>query len=340
MNWKFFGYGVIVCCCLAICFKYFYHPKNEVKSEIVQDDFLEDKEEKISEYVSTSYGRMSENYRSYFFGTMVIEDKGVYLTGTQENIDSFKVLLEYIDVPPVEYIIDVLLLSIDTSETMQSGLGLLIDTLSNLDDNLNLSLAQTGNLTMQVGISQIVASLDKSTAKISIEGRSQIAVMEKHPALIKSGERRAIISDTQTDGVSIRSSYNYQDIGLMLSVGILSSSKDDVTLSIKQQADNVTGYSLISGDAIPVISQRQLQTAVRINLGETIILGGLTQENILQRNFEFPLLSKLPVIGNIFKNTSSEKVKSDLIIILSPVVPRVERKARLDKTYADYLKIK
>ncbi|MEL6822381.1 MAG: hypothetical protein AAFP70_11510, partial [Calditrichota bacterium] len=57
---------------------------------------------------------------------------------------------------------------------------------------------------------------------------------------------------------------------------------------------------------------------VRLRDGETIVLGGLIQEIDSESVKRIPLLGRIPLIGKLFSNTSRTKVKSELIIYVTP----------------------
>lgn len=338
MKWRYFSYGVILCACLAFFYRFFWgsplvQAQTEQKTEKVSDV------ENISEFVPLAYGSLSSEFYKQFPGSFVISSGGVLLTGSRKAIDDFKTLILQVDKPPIEYVVDVLLLSVDVSDSSKSGLSILLDTLADRETGITVNISDTGKVFLSSDVSEVLAVLEDLHTKVKIEGRSQLSVMDGSPAQIKSGERRAIITDTQTDGVSVRSSYQYEDIGLQLKVEILPGSDDDFArLKVIQSADNVVAYSYISGDQIPVIGQRRLDTSVSLALGETVVLGGLTQDLLSSRVGGVPFLRSLPFFGGLFRHNVEEKTKSELIVVMRPIVSRADRASVARKAYSQYLR--
>jgi general secretion pathway protein D len=86
---------------------------------------------------------------------------------------------------------------------------------------------------------------------------------------------------------------------------------------------------------IPVIQVREIETMLKINNGETAVIGGLMQDQINKENRGVPILSSIPFLGALFSFTDEEYVKSELVIFIRPVVMQ---DASLDGDLADYKK--
>ncbi len=86
---------------------------------------------------------------------------------------------------------------------------------------------------------------------------------------------------------------------------------------------------------IPVIQVREIESMLRINDGETAVMGGLMQDQINKENRGIPILSSIPLLGALFSYTEEEFVKSELVIFIRPVVMD---HASLDGDLADYKK--
>jgi general secretion pathway protein D len=338
MKWKYFGIGIIVSCLLAFAAHFFQKKPDSKKTSVVA---AVPKEKDLVEFVPLKYGLLPPKAQEQFIGKAVFVNDGVILRGQKKDIEDFKLVLSSVDTPPQEYLVDVLLLSIDTSDTTKTGLSILIDTLQKQDNQLILTLDPTGSASIRGSVAQILATLESGTSKVKIEGRTQLSVLSGGEAsTITSGDRRAVIDQTSTNGLTTQTSYKYVDIGLRLTVDILpGSTAHAAALKIEQSADNVLGFSLIGKDEIPIISQRSLKTSVRVDVGETVVLGGLSQENITKRVSGLPFLRDIPFIRRIFTSVATEKTKSDLVVVLQPMVSRVNRKVFADKKYVDYRKL-
>ena len=69
---------------------------------------------------------------------------------------------------------------------------------------------------------------------------------------------------------------------------------------------------------IPAIDTKRIKTQVRVNNGETLVLGGIFDGDESSTVSKVPLLGDIPVLGNLFKTTTKENSKTELIIFLTP----------------------
>ena len=86
---------------------------------------------------------------------------------------------------------------------------------------------------------------------------------------------------------------------------------------------------------IPVIQVREIESILKINNGDTAVIGGLMQDQINKRTTGIPILSSIPLIGGLFSYRDDEYVKSELVIFIRPVVMK---NASLDGDLKDYRK--
>jgi type II secretory pathway component GspD/PulD (secretin) len=96
-----------------------------------------------------------------------------------------------------------------------------------------------------------------------------------------------------------------------------------VTLDIAPQVsalDPSSGVPISSNVIAPVFTVRQAQSRVAIKNGETIVIGGLMQDQNTQVINKVPLLGDIPYLGMLFKDTTNTKVKTELLIFLTPHV--------------------
>jgi len=339
MKWKYFGYGIFVCCIVALAARQYQNKSDgkKIASEISTTS-KKPKEEVV--FVPLKYAAISKGVQEQFIGKAVLVNEGIILRGTKENIDDFKTVLELADTSPQEYLIDVLLLSVDTTDTNKTGMSILIDTLRKQDSQLVFTIDPNGSLLIRNSVAEILATIENGKSKVKVQGRSQLSVLAGDSSTINSGERRAVIDQTTQASGQVSTSYKYVDIGLSLTVDILPGSTDKAAaLRIQQSSDSVVGFSTIARDEIPIISQRNLKTSVRVDVGETVVLGGLTQENVQKTISGVPFLSSLPFLGKLFSSSSFNKSKSDLIIVLQPVINRFDRSVSTKKEYLNYRKL-
>jgi type II secretory pathway component GspD/PulD (secretin) len=107
---------------------------------------------------------------------------------------------------------------------------------------------------------------------------------------------------------------------LRLEVVPLINSEKEVTLDILQKLDSRGADVTISGNPIPTIATRYIKTTVSAPNCSTIALGGLITDGLTQNKDGLPILSKIPVVGALFRNTRKDKSRRELVILMRPEV--------------------
>ncbi len=167
----------------------------------------------------------------------------------------------------------------------------------------------------------------ESTSRFKIVSRPVIYTQNNKGAVISSGQRIAVPSSTLTslntgtsDQASVTSNIDYTDVELKLEVVPQINSDREVTLKIKQTNDSVVGNRVISGNSIPTIATQFVDTTVSVPNRGTIVLGGLISEDSTNNVTGIPILKDIPILGYLFKGTNKDKNRTELIIMIQPVV--------------------
>ncbi len=179
------------------------------------------------------------------------------------------------------------------------------------------------------GLSAIVHALD-STGNFRVISRPMVFTTNNKKAIIASGTEIPVPTNTisspttsgiiPTGGIAQQSNIEFKKVALQLEVVPLINSEKEVSLDILQKLDSVAGTTTVSGNAIPNIATRYIRTTVSAQSGSTIVLGGLITDNKQDNRTGLPILSRLPVVGALFRNTSKTKTRSELIILMRPEV--------------------
>lgn len=119
-----------------------------------------------------------------------------------------------------------------------------------------------------------------------------------------------------------------EDLGIKVSLTPFISPEGYVTLNIKPNYSTVAGQVMAASEAegnsdlvATLLSRRDLDLKnVRIKDGETLVIGGLIQESEQKTVHKIPVLGDLPVVGSIFRSTSTSKEKTELVIMITPQI--------------------
>ena len=94
---------------------------------------------------------------------------------------------------------------------------------------------------------------------------------------------------------------------------------DSIRLDIEQEVSSLFGPITESASEI-ITNKREIQTKVMGEDRQTVVLGGLIDEDIQEVERKVPGLGDIPVFGNLFKSTSKSKVKRNLVVFLKPTI--------------------
>jgi general secretion pathway protein D len=108
------------------------------------------------------------------------------------------------------------------------------------------------------------------------------------------------------------------EVGIKLKVTPQINEGNAVKLTIEQEVSGRNGD--IEGN--PIIAKREIKTTVLADNGATVVLGGLIDEDVQQSESKVPLLGDIPVLGALFRSTSSSKRKRNLMIFIKPTIMR------------------
>ena len=112
-----------------------------------------------------------------------------------------------------------------------------------------------------------------------------------------------------------------EDVGIELTVTPHVYDNKEVRMEVAQNISNVLDSTVGSSTFADVVtSKRSIETTVLASSGETIVLGGLIQDNANRSENRVPVLGSIPVLGNLFKSRSKRQVKTNLVVFIRPTV--------------------
>ena len=110
-----------------------------------------------------------------------------------------------------------------------------------------------------------------------------------------------------------------RNIGISLTVTPRLNGTNQITLSVDASVEALLASSEVSSDA-PRSTTRSVSTQVTVTDGDTVILGGLIAENMIENIKYVPFLSGLPIVGRLFQSRSVESEQRELLIFITPNV--------------------
>lgn len=165
-------------------------------------------------------------------------------------------------------------------------------------------------------------------SKINVISSPTLMVLDNRAATIRVGDRVPIRTSetTNTSGVIddpidpsalVTSTIQYQDTGVLLEVKPRINAGGMISLEITQEVNDVKPTTT-SGIDSPTITQRRINTNVAVQSGETLVLGGLIQENNSRTSEGLPYLRNIPFLGWAFGSQGKQIQRTELVVLITP----------------------
>lgn len=116
---------------------------------------------------------------------------------------------------------------------------------------------------------------------------------------------------------------NREDVGIKLQVTPHINEGDSLVLDIEQEISSVLGDTQNSPNG-PTTSKREIKTQILAGDGQTVVLGGLIQDQVNKGDQRVPVLGSIPVLGHLFRSQSASKRKTNLLIFLKSTIIRTD----------------
>lgn len=166
------------------------------------------------------------------------------------------------------------------------------------------------------------AFLAAELSAIASEGRGEVVSQpkiitgDKQEAEIKTGEEIPFI-ESSANG---RSTVKFREAVLSLKVTPSITPDNRLILDLLIKQDSRSGDVVFGEDSseVPIILKNEIRTQVLVDNGKTIVLGGIFRESELEQETKVPLLGDIPFLGRLFKRTSSDSQKNELLIFITP----------------------
>lgn len=160
-----------------------------------------------------------------------------------------------------------------------------------------------------------------TAGKTEVLSRPSILARSSQPATITVGQSVPLITNVRYDNFgNAINSVNYEDIGIILRVTPFISGDGMVEMIVAPEISSLTDQTVAisTGVSVPVIAKRSADTVVVTPNGQTVIIGGLMQNNKTGSDSKIPFLGDIPLLGNLFKRQAKSNSKTELMIFLTP----------------------
>jgi len=266
------------------------------------------------------------------------------VSGPAENISRFEAFISYIDKEVPVVLIEVMILEVSRSATVETGIKAGIGdkpvtTTGSVYPSADINLgAQTinniinhfdgfGSLNIGKVVPNFYLSLKalETNGNINIRSTPRLSTLNGHRAYLSIGETTYFVVTNQNFyGSQIPQTSeikNYQPIDAELSLSIkpLVSGDGEITMDIKVVQSSFNGQK-VDKDAPPGINSREFTSIIRVKDQDIIVLGGLEEKIKNDSGSGVPLLARIPIIKWFFSSRKREDTKKKLSVLIKPSV--------------------
>ena len=259
------------------------------------------------------------------------------ISATPRDYTLIRQVLEEIDRPPLQVLIEVTVAEVVLNDNLQYGVQYFLNSRGNAANNVS-TLLTTGTTPFGIAANAPGFSLSFTAANLQpriilnalseltqtkVISTPRLMVLDNQTARLQVGDVVPIITQsaasTVTSSPLVLSNVQYKETGVVLEVTPRVSSSGFVTLDVNQSVSSVvpTTSSAINS---PTFSQRRLTSTISVKSGNSVLLGGLIQDQDNRDASGIPILHEIPVIGALFGNRNDTTARTELIMFLTPYV--------------------
>lgn len=282
--------------------------------------------EKASEGSEGAEGTDEQKHRS---STLIVTDAAA-------NIRQLDAMIETLDVPTPQIMIEAKLVEI--SPKHDTNLGINWD--KNIISGIFKDVASQGNgqpyqYSAEIpleggGINYGTLSFERYNTVLNFLSKKTNSKLVSNPRILAMDDQEAVISvgtnvpiPQITRGVGGQGdvvTFEYRDVNIELKVTPHVGEDGSITLLVKPEVEEIIGEVRAGDNSAPITSKRRVETIVNLSDNETMVIGGLIRENVIETLEKVWLLGDIPLIGNFFRNKEETKHQTDLLIFITPRV--------------------
>ena len=264
-------------------------------------------------------------------------NNALLVSATSEEYRVILNALEQLDIEPLQVLIEATIAEVSLNDDLKYGVEWFF---SSGNSSVTFSDASTGAVVPSFpGFSYLFSTNDikvvinalAEVTNVNVISSPQLMVLNHQMARLQVGDQVPVAVQSSTSVIDpdapIVNSIEYRDTGVILEVVPRVNAGGLVVLEITQEVSDVVETTSSTLNS-PTIQQRQIESTVAIQSGETIALGGLIRDSRTEGETGVPLLMDIPLLGNLFKTTTDFNDRTELLVLLTPRVLQGAEDAR------------
>ena len=281
------------------------------------------------------------------------DTNALIITAPPDEMRSILAVVEQLDIRRAQVLVEAIIAELSANNSSQLGVNFAVDgtgenrpaaytnlggatqelvgTLASqgaaLSNGLSLALGRfgTGNVDFGFLLSAIASDSDNN-----ILSTPTLVTMDNQEAEIVVGQNVPFVTGQQLSSSNNNpfQTIERQDIGISLKVKPQINEGDNIKMEIEQEVSDVSNTA-VTGATDITTNKRSIKTTVLVEDGQTLVLGGLIDDQINDTRDKVPLLGDIPLLGSLFRYRTTSKSKRNLMVFLHPTILR-------DPKTADY----
>ncbi|MFB2729226.1 type IV pilus secretin PilQ [Shewanella mangrovisoli] len=282
-------------------------------------------------------------------GSVAVDERTntVLVKDTAEIIENIHRLVEVLDIPIRQVLIESRMVTVKddvsedlgirwgvtdqqgskgTSGTLEGAGSIANGVVPSLDNRLNVNLpaAVTNPTSIAFHVAKLADGtiLDLELSALEQENKGEIiaspriTTSNQKAAYIEQGVEIPYVQSTSSGATSV--TFKKAVLSLRVTPQITPDNRVILDLEITQDSQGKT-VDTPTGPAVAIDTQR-IGTQVLVDNGETIVLGGIYQQNLISRVSKVPILGDIPLVGFLFRNTTDKNERQELLIFVTPKI--------------------
>jgi type IV pilus secretin PilQ/predicted competence protein len=300
----------------------------------------------ITEYIPISYADAEEDIKPHI-DQILTKDRGrisvdkrtntIIITDIRAKLEQIREIIYRLDQVTPQIMIEAKVVEVSRKFSRDLGMGLSFvrgqtaNTVTNTTDYtiaLNHPLSaplNTGTINIYnvlgSNFSSLQAQIRASETKgdLKIVSSPRILTLDNKKAYIKQGMELAYLERDSSGGASVK----FKNIDLLLAVTPHVTPDKRIAMTVHLTKNDITS---VTEDGIPSLSTNEAETELLVNNKDTIVIGGIEKQTDNSKISGTPFLSKIPLIGRLFRSDSTSDNKNELLIFLTPSIIQLEQK--------------
>ncbi|MBN8221256.1 MAG: type II secretion system protein GspD [Spirochaetes bacterium] len=286
------------------------------------------------------------------------ETNSIIFVGTNDEYELVKSLIKRIDLQRQQVFLEVLIVEVNINNTNTFGIDWIVGKGGSAQFNSGEIALKSGYINTQDGsintnrpsslpgltltfandsITSILGILNAHIGRsnVLVVSAPQVLTLDNQEAEINVGQDQPVrVNSLQTAIGGQSQSFEYRPTGVKLKFTPQVNKNGMITLNLYQEVKTVGDTDAASGN--PIIGKKDLKTFVRVQDGQTIVIGGLVSSTRNTAMKKVPILGDLPLLGYLFKRVGTDNKRSNLMVFITPHV--LTNRAIADKVTEDLRK--